>query len=56
MNEELNYWEELVARIRGWDRMEHNWACSNEKMEHENLKTKESFIKELMRDYELKRK
>lgn len=49
-------WEELVLKIRTWDRKEHNWAVTNNRVEVTNLRTKESFIKSLMEQYELKKK
>lgn len=49
-------WEDLVAKIRIWDRTEHNWAVTNSLVETNNLQTKESFIKSLMDKYELKKK
>lgn len=61
MNEnilEWEDWEDLVLKIRTWDRNEHNWAraFASENVEIKNLKTKDSFIKSLMDQYELKKK
>lgn len=55
-NLEFEEWEELILKIRTWDRREHNWAVTNEKVETHNLQTKESFIKSLMKDFYLERK
>lgn len=49
-------WEDLVLKIRTWDREEHNWAVTRNRVDVTNLRTKESFIKSLMDQYELKKK
>lgn len=49
-------WEDLVLKIRIWDRQEHNWAVTNKTVETKGIRTKERFIKSLMDKYELKKK
>ena len=56
MKRNMNQWQALVAKIREWDRKEHNWACSNRAIEHKNLKTKNDFIHELMKEYKLQKR
>lgn len=56
LRDEISNWEILVNKIREWDRREHNWAVADKSLDHKNIQTKESFIKSLMRDYELKKK
>lgn len=48
-------WEDLVLKIRKWDREEHNWASLG-LVDTKNLETKSDFIASLMKEYELKRK
>lgn len=48
-------WEDLVLRIRKWDREEHNWYSLG-LVDTKNLKTKPDFIASLMKEYELKKK
>jgi hypothetical protein len=54
-NNELE-WEKIVAKIREWDRREHNWAVTNKTVDTKNLQTKERFIRSLMVIFELKKK
>lgn len=56
LRDEILNWETLVNKIREWDRREHNWAVTDKSLDHKNIRTKESFIKILMQDYELKKK
>jgi hypothetical protein len=56
MNDNISEWEELVAKIRQWDRREHDWATRDTSVEHKTRISKESFIKSLMRTYDLKKK
>jgi hypothetical protein len=55
-NDYFFIWEELVNKIREWDRREHNWAVTNKVVDRTNLITKASFIGSLMQQYELKKK
>jgi len=55
MNDELHFWEEIIAKIRKWDRDEHTWATIDKRPEHKNIKTKERLIKELMSEYKLEK-
>lgn len=48
-------WEDLVMKIRKWDREEHNWYSLG-LVDTKNLKTKPDFIVSLMKEYELKKK
>lgn len=52
----MNQWQALVAKIREWDRKEHNWAVSNRTIEHKKLKTKNDFIHDLMKEYKLQKR
>jgi hypothetical protein len=56
MKNNMNEWQRFVAKIREWDREEHNWAVSNKRMEHQNLRTKNDFIHSLMREYKLQKR
>lgn len=56
LRDEILNWEILVNKIREWDRLEHYWAVTDKSLDHKNIRTKESFIKSLMQDYELKKK
>lgn len=56
MSKNTSEWEELVAKIRAWDRSEHDWAASSKSIDHVSVSAKDSFIKSLMLDYELKKK
>lgn len=53
MKRNMNEWQQFVAKIRKWDRMEHNWAVTNKIMPHKNLTTKTDLIHSLMKEYKL---
>ena len=52
----MNEWQQFIAKIREWDRKEHNWANSNRNLEHTNLITKNDFIHSLMKKYKLQKR
>jgi hypothetical protein len=54
--ENILEWEELIAKIRQWDRREHDWAMRDNSKEHQNIVPKDRFIKLLMQEYDLKKK
>lgn len=56
MKRNLNEWQSFIAKIRAWDRKEHNWAIGNKTMEHKNLTTKNDFIHSLMKEYKLQKR
>jgi hypothetical protein len=56
MSNNISEWEELVAKIREWDRREHNWAVTIGVVDPRPGTAKEIFIKTLMREYDLKKK
>lgn len=56
MSNNISEWEELVAKIRAWDRSEHDWAASSKSIDHVSISAKERFIKTLMLQYDLKKK
>jgi len=56
MKRNMNEWQQFIAKIREWDRKEHNWANSNRNLEHTNLITKNDFIHSLMKKYKLQKR
>jgi hypothetical protein len=56
MSNNISDWEELVAKIREWDRREHNWAVTNKTVDLKPVGAKKSFIQTLMQEYDLKKK
>jgi len=55
-NKNISHWQELIAKIREWDRREHNWAMSRERMPQNNLVTKTDFIHTLMKIYNIEKR
>lgn len=55
-DDDFNEWERLIARVREWDRREHDWAMRDKSLEHKNRKPKSSLVKDFMREYDLKKK
>lgn len=56
MKRNLNEWERFIAKIRTWDRMEHNFSLRDRRMPHSNLITKNDFIHSLMKEYKLQKR
>lgn len=53
---QIESWEVVISWIRLWDRREHDWAAKDKSLDHKNRKTKESLIKDLMKEFNLKKK
>jgi len=53
MKRNMNEWQQFVAKIRKWDRSEHNWTINGGTMPTKNLTTKNDFIHSLMKEYKL---
>lgn len=51
MKRNMNEWQQLVAKVREWDRREHNWQLGT--MRTKNLVTKNDFIHSLMKQFKL---
>jgi hypothetical protein len=52
----MNEWQKFVAKVREWDRREHNWHTEQKNfgsMTTKNLLTKNDFIHSLMKQYKL---